>query len=352
MYDVEIAHLPGKDNTAADALSRLACPMIAQSAAEDDWLAAYKADPKIARIYFDAQGNLTLPHAFHHHRIWDADRILVPRSKIREVIEQCHSTVLQGHWGPRKTFDLVARKYFFPHAKTLVQEFVRACLTCQRIKPDRRGEQGLYRALPLPTRKWQSICIDWVLGLPVIVRNGQYFNAILTVTDRATRMVHLIPTSKSENAHDTANLLLWNVVQLHGLPRSIISDRDPRLTSEFWQELCRLLGTRHMPSTAYHPQTNGLAERTNQTMKQLLRAAQFEGSSWYDALPHAEMAINNAPILNSDYSAYYLNYGFHPCCEADIFSLHAPQHNAVENADEFLSRMHSDWTSAYNLMIF
>ena len=143
MNDVEIAHLPGKDNTAADALSRLACPMIAQSAAEDDWLAAYKADPKITRIYFDAHGNLTLPHAFHHHRIWDADRILVPRSKIREVLEQCHSTVLHGHWGPRKTFDLVARKYFFPHAKTLVQEFVRACFTCQRIKPGRRGEQGL-----------------------------------------------------------------------------------------------------------------------------------------------------------------------------------------------------------------
>ena len=86
-------------------------------------------------------------------------------------------------------------------------------------------------------------------------------------------------------------------------------------------------------------------------MKQLLRAAQFEGSNWFDALPHAEMAINNAPILNSDYSAYYLNYGFHTCCEADLFGLHAQQHNAVEHVDELLSRMHSDWNSAYNLMI-
>ena len=112
-----------------------------------------------------------------------------------------------------------------------------------------------------------------------------------------------------------------------------------------------MLDTRHYPSTAYHSQTNGLAERMNQTMKQLLRAAQFEGFSWYDVLPHAEMAMNNAPIMNTDFSAYYLNYGYHPCLKADLFSFHAHEHDKLELADEFLSRMHQDWTHAYNLMV-
>ena len=182
--------------------------------------------------------------------------------------------------------------------------------------------------------------MDWVVGLPEVTRNGQMFNAILVVTDRATRMCHLIATNKHENAHETARLIVTNVVRLHGFPRSLIFDRDSRLTSEGWQELCKMLDTRHYPSTAYHPQTNGLAERMNQTMKQLLCAAQFEGFSWYDVLPHAEMAMNNAPIMNTDFSAYYLNYGYHPCLEADLCSFHAHQHDKFELADEFLSRMH------------
>ena len=263
-------------------------------AVPDDWTPDYKADPKIAKTYFDAQGNLLLPHAFHHGRLWDADRILVPRNRIKEVIASCHRGLTQGHWGPRKTYDLVARKYVFPHMKVLITEFVRACRVCQHIKPDRRGEQGLLQPLKLPTRKWQSISLDWVLGLPEVIRNGLIFNAILVVTDRATRMVHLIPTSKNEKAQDTAELLLRNIIRLHGIPRSIVTDRDPRLVSEFWQKLCELLDVKHLPSTAYHPQTNGLAERTNQTMKQLLRAAHFEGHSWYDIIPLTEMAINNA----------------------------------------------------------
>ena len=148
--------------------------------------------------------------------------------------------------------------------------------------------------LPLPLRKWQSISLDWVVALPALMRNGQLFDAVLTITDRATRMVHLIPTNAHETAEQTAELLFWHIFRLHGLPRSFVSDRDPRLCSAFWAELCARLDIRHHHTTAYHPQANGLAERTNQTMKQLLRIAHLKGSAWYDVLPLCEMAINNA----------------------------------------------------------
>ena len=85
-------------------------------------------------------------------------------------------------------------------------------------------------------------------------------------------------------------------------------------------------------------------------MKQLLRAAHYNGQNWYDVLPLAEMAINNAPLPNSNYSAYYLNYGFHPCCEADLFNFNAPTNDVMENADDFISRMQQNWRAAYHLM--
>jgi hypothetical protein len=95
----------------------------------------------------------------------------------------------------------------------------------------------MLQTLPLPTRKWQSVSMGWVVGLPDVIRKGVEYNAVLTVTDRATRMCHLIPTVKKESAADTAQLVLWNVIRLHGLPRSIVTDRDPA-RFRVLEELC------------------------------------------------------------------------------------------------------------------
>ena len=96
------------------------------------------------------------------------------------------------------------------------------------------------------------------------------------------------------------------------------------MTSQFWQALCAKLQIKHFPTTAYHPQANGLAERTNQTMKQLLRIAQMEGTTWFDALPLTEIAMNNAPLPQSHMTPFYLNYGYHPNFDADIFDSFNP----------------------------
>jgi len=120
----------------------------------------------------------------------------------------------------------------------LIAEFVQTCPLCQRIKPDRRATQGLLQPLPLPTRKWQSIAIDWVLGRPETWRKGVAYDSTLTVVDSATKMIHLLPTQKNCTAVDRAELLLLNVCKYHGLPRSIVSDRDPKLTAQYWLKFC------------------------------------------------------------------------------------------------------------------
>ena len=218
--------------------------------------------------------------------------------------------------------------------RRIVKSFVQACDLCQRTKAERQHKRGLLEPLTIPKRKWQSVSMDWVVGLPLVYRHGRDYDAVLVFTDRATKMVHLVPTSKTETAEDTAELFIQNVVRLHGLPRSLHSDRDTRITSHFWQQICRVLDIRARSTTAYHPQANGQAERSNQTMKQLLRIAHADGRSWYDVLPQAEMAMNSAPIAHTEFSPFMLNYGHDPCLIADVFDQAA--HEAVDTEEPFI----------------
>ena len=154
--------------------------------------------------------------------------------------------------------------------------------------------------------------MDWVTGLPFQLDGSRLYDAILMVTDRATKMCHLIPTCTTSTAEDTAQSMLTHVFRLHGLPRSIISDRDSKLLSDFWKHLCILLYIQIRPSSAFHRQTNGQTERANQTMKQLLRIATLQNKKWLEVLPIVEMAMNSAPLANTQFAPFLLNYGFHP----------------------------------------
>ena len=165
-------------------------------------------------------------------------------------------------------------------------------------------------------------------------------------------MVHLIPSNDNETSVQTAHLLLTHVFRYHGFPTSIHSDRDSKLTSDFWSELCRRLHIKHRISSAYHPQSNGQAERTVQTTKQLLRIvtllSQQDESDlhWLDALPAVEMAINNAPIASTPYSPYFLNYGFHPCLLADVLY---PQHRPARHLNRNLLTHFTTMTDALRI---
>ena len=137
---------------------------------------------------------------------------------------------------------------------------------------------------------------------------------ILTVTYRDTKMVVLIPCSSRWNAAEVVDNFWWEVARFHGLPRSIISDRVPVFVSEFWTELMKFLDTDAMRSSPFHPQANGQAKRTNQTLKQVLRTLLLSQDStrWPELIVLAEIAINGAPIANTEYSPFYLNLGYHP----------------------------------------
>ena len=157
---------------------------------------------------------------------------------------------------------------------------------------------------------------------------------ILTVTDRATKMVVLIPCSSRWNAAEVADNFWWEVVRYHGLPRSIISDRGPVFVSQFWTELMKFLDNDARRSSPYHPQANGQAERTNQTLKHVLRTLLLsqDETRWPEVIVLADIAINGAPFANTEYSPFYLNFGYHPVFWWDLPDRREPGSGARKEA--------------------
>ncbi|KAL2243587.1 UNVERIFIED_CONTAM: Transposon Tf2-11 polyprotein, partial [Sesamum indicum] len=150
-----------------------------------------------------------------------------------------------------------------------VAEFVAKCMTCQQVKAEHQAPAGKLQPLPIPKWKWEKITMDFIMGLP---RTFRKHNAI---------WVRII-----DSLDKLAGLYISEIVRLHGVPVSIVSDRDPRFTSRFWEGLQRVLGTKLHFSTAFHPQTNGQSERTIQTLEDMMRACamEFKGN-WDDHLP-------------------------------------------------------------------
>ncbi|GJP83868.1 hypothetical protein CLOP_g13969 [Closterium sp. NIES-67] len=201
------------------------------------------------------------------------------------------------------------RNYYWPNMADDVRKYVSSCTICQIMKSSHQRAAGLLQPLDPPERPWQHVTMDYVTGLPADPSGN---DAILVVVDRLTKMAHFIACQQTITAEQTAQLFIANVIRLHGLPSAIISDRDPKFTSNFWRHLWDQFGTKLQFSSAYHPQTDGQTERVNQTMEQLIRTTCTDPSTWEKSLPLLEFAYNNATSATTNHSPFFLNYGQDP----------------------------------------
>ena len=183
------------------------------------------------------------------HQIW---RIVVPNDPTikGQIMEELHSVPYAGHLGYQKMLKQIQKTFYWPDLTIEVRDYVLGCEVCQKEKSVSRVPAGLLEPLTLPEQKWADVSMDFVMGLPV---SDEGHDGILTVVDRATKMVHLVPVKQTISASETAQVYWNNIGKLHGIIRSVVSDRDPRFVSRFWQELWRLLGTKLRMSSAYHP---------------------------------------------------------------------------------------------------
>jgi hypothetical protein len=156
-------------------------------------------------------------------------------------------------------------------------------------------------------------------------------------------MVHLIPTKTTTSAKDIAEIYVKEIVRLHGVPESVVSDRDTKFNSEFWRELSKVLGQKLLMSSAYHPQTDGASERGIQTMSQILRSVVNDyQDNWVKQLPMVEFAMNSAVNSSTGYAPFEANYGWLPRLiqGIDNESPHEGINQFIENIKDILDRTH------------
>ena len=200
-----------------------------------------------------------------------------------QILGEAHSSAYAMHPGSTKMYRTLKEYYWWAGMKREVAEYVSKCLVCQQVKAERQKPSGLLQPLPIPEWKWEHITMDFVFKLPPTT---QRHDGIWVVVDRLTKSTHFLPIREKFSPRKLVELFMSHIVSLHGVPVSIISDRDPRFTSRFWKRLMKELGVKLNLSTAFHPQTDGQSERTIQTLEDMLRSCvlRFKGH-WNEYLP-------------------------------------------------------------------
>ncbi|RHN60629.1 putative nucleotidyltransferase, Ribonuclease H [Medicago truncatula] len=208
------------------------------------------------------------------------------------ILEESHKSRLSIHPGATKMYHDLKKLFWWSGLKRDVAQFVYACLICQKSKVEHQKPTGLMTPLDVPEWKWDSISMDFVTSLPNTPRGH---DAIWVVVDRLTKSAHFIPINISYPVAQLAEIYVHSIVKLHGVPSSIVSDKDPRFTSRFWKSLQDALGSKLRLSSTYHPQTDGQSERTIQSLEDLLRVCVLEqGGAWDSHLPLIEFTYNNS----------------------------------------------------------
>jgi hypothetical protein len=333
-FDFDITYKPGKQNTVADALSRIKKAEIniinVNTLPENDKLEileAIKEDKHFGEIYKElkkdqpAPINKALVQALKHYTIQNElllytalpgdinnERICIPKCDYRDrILYDNHDAPIAGHGGFDKTYELVHRLYYWPGMHNDIEEYVATCDKCQKSKASTQNPIGLLEPLPTPKTKWEQVSLDFITGLPT---TGKGYDSILVFVDRLSKRAHFVATKKTVTGEGVARLFFDNIFKHHGLPHVLISDRDPRFTGKFWKTLHKLLGIQLGMSTSNHPQTDGQTERTNRTLEQILRSyVTIDQKNWDKLLTAAEFAYNNSIQASTNMSPFKIDTG-------------------------------------------
>nr|GEX87649.1 putative reverse transcriptase domain-containing protein [Tanacetum cinerariifolium] len=281
-YDCEIRYHPGKANVIVDALSRKERekPLRVRSLVLMDHkdlmqqiLDAQLESLKEGNVQKEDLGRMqkqifeirTNGIRYHDKCIW-----LPLHGGLRDLImHESHKSKYSIHPGSTKMYQDLRKLYWWPNMKADIATYVGKCLTCAKVKAEHLKPSGLLQQPKIPKWKWENVTMDFVTGLP---RTPSGYDSIWVIVDRLTKSVYFLPKKKTDSIEKLAELYLKEIVCKHGMPVSVISNRDSLFTSRFWVSLQKALGTQLDLSTTYHPETDEQSERTIQTIK----AAPFE----------------------------------------------------------------------------
>ncbi|KAK1602536.1 hypothetical protein QYE76_017967 [Lolium multiflorum] len=319
-----IKYKKGKENVVADALSRKITLLLTRLEFHilglEEIKELYPSDAFFGPIFAKCSVDRGFDDFYlHDGYLFKANKICIPESSLRKLLlQESHGGGLMGHFGREKTYAMLSTHYYWPRMYRDVERLCRRCTTCLQAKST-SNPYGLYIPLPIPYAPWSDISMDFVLGLP---RTKHGHDSIFVVVDRFSKMAHFIPCHKSDDASHIASLFFREVVRLHGIPASIVSDRDVKFMSYLWKSLMAKFGVKLLFSSSSHPQTDGQTEVVNRSLSTLLRTlVKTNLKSWEDCLPHAEFAYNRAKHSTTARSPFMVVYGFEPPTALDILPL-------------------------------
>ncbi|MCH80967.1 Ty3/gypsy retrotransposon protein, partial [Trifolium medium] len=327
-YHYEVQYKPGNTNIVADALSRApdnSSLLLQLTVPQFLFVEELKKELLVDPLFIEMRDRyLSDPTALSEYQFVDGlllrqGRIWIsPTSRFKELLlREFHETLVGGHAGLSRTMKRLAENFYWDNMKKEVQLFIRQCVVCQQTKYNTGKPNGLLQPLPLPNNVWEDISMDFITGLPISKGNS----VIMVVVDRFSKAIHLGALAAGFTAYKVAELFVSIVCKHHGLPKSIVSDRDPIFISRFWNDLFKFSGTLLRMSSSYHPQTDGQTEVMNRTVEQYLRAFVHEKpSQWFSLLPWAEFHYNTAIHTASGLSPFQVMYGKPPPSIPDYIS--------------------------------
>ena len=178
-------------------------------------------------------------------------RIYIPNNKDikEEILREYHDPADVGHPGQHRMQELIKRTYWWPGLKEDVKKYVQGCIKCQQNKVQYQKKAGELYPLEIPEGPWQDISINMIGPLPRLNK----MNAILVIVDHFTKMIRLKATTTNLSSEGVAKIYRDKIWKIHGIPKTILSDRGLQFASKFMEDLTRVLGTKRKLSTAYHP---------------------------------------------------------------------------------------------------
>ncbi|KAL4586656.1 hypothetical protein LXL04_011298 [Taraxacum kok-saghyz] len=319
-YQFTILYKPGRENSAADALSRVSEPPELNSLISypkwhegDSLLKGFDTDPYLQKLVSDLSTN---PHSHPGYsmvngKLYHKGKLVIPASSkwVQQLIAEFHDNPSGGHSGFYRTYHRLAAHIYWIGMTKSIKAYVQACDACQRYKNSTLAPAGLLQPLPIPSAIWDDISLDFITGLP----KSKRYEIVLVVVDRLSKYCHFIPLKHPLTARLLAEIFVKEIIRLHGIPKTILSDRDPLFLSKFWTEIFKLQGSKLKFSSAYHPEIDGQTEVVNRSLETYLRCfAADQPKTWFLWLPWAEFWHNSAYHVSTNTTPFHIVYGRPP----------------------------------------